>query len=732
LAVTVALPARAAAPPATTLPASSPGAGQAALGQAEVELLRNSRATQDQRDDAALKLVATRDEAVRGVLVEILTGTDTSAQLAVARALGQIAWPDPQFIEPLFQLLVGREAQQERVTAAAAALAQYRSDPDVLKRLTVVANSNQSDNVRVPVILAIAAFNQKLAAQTLIDLQQRQESAAVERAAGDALMDMTGMDELGHNAQAWKQWWSENAGRSEADFAAEIRRSRADAFEREVSKRRQLGAAVNKLLTDLYGQAAGEERGAMVSRYLHSSAPEVRALGANIVYQSRDTREGPPPGTMKLVRGMLDDASAQVRAAAAEALFGDAESAPAMVQRLGREQDDMVLAALIHSLAPLHDPAAVAQMLQWVQANPSLRVRLEAAEGIRQGADLLNRDRTLQRQAVQALLAALRGTGQPGTQALRTAVVGALAALDDPRLRATFQELLDPHEPQGVRQNALRGLGNLQDPEVSDLIASYMDDSSPEIRLAAVQALGTVVQPIFVTKLLSKMNDDPDDSVRSAAWQVLLGWIPSPSMGEHDLAAMADALKTRDPAKRLAVLLTLRDRLVKDVQGAADEAQRRRSSQDLATEQQNIADLMMDLSQYSSAAEQYQAALGYWKANNGQPYVIDTLCGGVVRALLKAQKWNDAASFASAVIQEYDNNPQMKQTQETVGREFTLEAGNLYNSDDPSAYDKAMALLAATRTMNPPLKGSYPAQLEKIERQFQQKHASGRSGTAPS
>jgi len=167
------LPARAAAPPATTLPASSPGAGQAALGQAEVELLRNSRATQDQRDDAALKLVATRDEAVRGVLVEILTGTDTSAQLAVARALGQIAWPDPQFIEPLFQLLVGREAQQERVTAAAAALAQYRSDPDVLKRLTVVANSNQSDNVRVPVILAIAAFNQKLAAQTLIDLQQR-------------------------------------------------------------------------------------------------------------------------------------------------------------------------------------------------------------------------------------------------------------------------------------------------------------------------------------------------------------------------------------------------------------------------------------------------------------------------------------------------------------------------------------------------------------------------------
>jgi len=403
-----------------------------------------------------------------------------------------------------------------------------------------------------------------------------------------------------------------------------------------------------------------------------------------------------------------------------------------MTRRLGREQDDMVLATLIHSLAPLHDAAAVALMLQIVQTSPSLRVRLESAEGIRQAADLINRERTLQRQAVQALLAAMRDTGQPGTQALRTAVVGALAVLDDPRLRATFQELLDPHEPQGVRQNALRGLGNLQDPEVSDLIASYLDDSSPEIRLAAVQALGTVVQPIFITKLLTKMNDDPDDSVRSAAWQVLQGWIPAPSLSEHDLAAMADALKARDPAKRLVVLLTLRDRLVKDFQGAADEAQRRRWAQDLATEQQNIADLMMDLAQYSSAAEQYQAALTYWKANNGQPYVLDTLCGDVVRALLKAQQWNDAASFASAVIQEYDNNPQMKQTQETVGREFTLEAGNLYNSDDPNAYDKAMALLAAARKMNPPFRGSYPAQLEKIEQQFQQKHANQRSGTAPS
>jgi hypothetical protein len=118
--------------------------------------------------------------------------------------------------------------------------------------LTTIATSNLGDDVRVPVIMAIGTFNQKLAAQALIELQQRTDSDAVERAAGDALMEMTGLDDLGHDVQAWKQWWDKNNTLPEADFEAEIGKHRAEAFEPQVDKENQLESNVTDLLNEVY------------------------------------------------------------------------------------------------------------------------------------------------------------------------------------------------------------------------------------------------------------------------------------------------------------------------------------------------------------------------------------------------------------------------------------------------------------------------------------------------
>jgi lipopolysaccharide biosynthesis regulator YciM len=236
------------------------------------------------------------------------------------------------------------------------------------------------------------------------------------------------------------------------------------------------------------------------------------------------------------------------------------------------------------------------------------------------------------------------------------------------------------------------------------------------------------VQPIYLTKLINSMSADPDDSVRSAAWQVLQGWIPS--LEEQDLATLADALKTGDPNKRLVALEAFRDQLAKDAQSATDDSKRHQINDALAAQRQNVADTMMDVGQYAAAADQYQQALTYWKANDGKPDVIDTLSGNVVRALLKAGKYSDAATFASAVIQEYNGDATMEVTQETVSREFLLAAQDLYASNDPNSYDRANDLFGVIKKMSPPLQGSYPQRLDELEQQFAQKHG-GQPGASP-
>jgi HEAT repeat protein len=712
------------APAAAVPPASTPATQPTSSTASALSILQNSALPQEQRDAAALKLVATRDNSMIPVLAGILGGPDLAAQLSVARALGAIDWPAPEFIEPLFGFFVSRQAQQERVQAAAAALSQYKQNMDVLNRLIIVANSNQGDDIRLPVIQAIGSFDQKIAAKTLIELQQRSDSAAVERAAGDALMEMTGLENLDHNAQAWSQWWSQNTDRSEADFQADIRQHRADAFEAEVARNRLLRSAVEKLLTGLYNQTDRANRADLLVRYLRSASPKIRALGATLVLQARSTPDGAPPGTLVEIRGMLDDASPDVRAAVAEALFNDADSADAMVQQLQREKDDMVRATLLHSLTPLRDPAAVALMIKLVVDDPSLRVRIESADGIANAAGQGSLDADTRAQVHDALLAALKTTGEPGTQVLRAEIVAAMAALKDSSFLDAFQRLLAPSEPKGVRRNALAGIGELKDPNMGDLIAGYMDDQDPDIRLAAVLAMGTVVQPEYKTKLIDKMSADQEPAVREAAWDDLQKWMPS--MEESDLADLADRLKTLDVNKQLTALVALRDRLNDDLKNAANPQQAAQKAKDLATVQQNIGDVAMSVGQYPMAAEQYRAALTYWQSGNAQPAVITTLSGNLVQALLKAKKYGDAADFTCQVLKEQNNT----EAWEAVSSEFKLAGDDLLNSDDPAAYQDATQFFAAIKGMNPQLPGSYMDQLNKIQHDIEAKH-SQRGALAP-
>jgi hypothetical protein len=305
-----------------------------------------------------------------------------------------------------------------------------------------------------------------------------------------------------------------------------------------------------------------------------------------------------------------------------------------------------------------------------------------------------------------------------------------MAVIDDPRFLQTFQQIISNQvESETARVNGFLGLGNLKDPNTGDQIQSYLNDDNAAIRRAAVQALGTVPQAIYIGKLLDRMQNDRDQPVREQAWEALQSWMTQ--IDEADLANLADELKQHDAAKQLMALQVLRDRLIKDVQTMTG-AQKQKKEEELAAQEQNIGDVLMGLKQppppdpanAAEAATQYQAALDYWKANNGKANVIDALCADVVRAHLAAKQWDEAAKFASATIAEY-KDPLTKFIQEDVSKEFQLTAEELRDSTAADAASDADALFAAIAKMAPPLPDSFQQQLADIKQVIQNKKMQG-------
>jgi HEAT repeat protein len=675
---------------------------------------------------AAIRLIAWRDPAARPVVVDLLTNGSISAKLAVSRALASVGWEDDEFITPLISLLGGRDP----VPAAAAALAlgQYTDSSQALQALRVQAMSDRAD-IREPVIRALGAFAQKPAAETLLYILQHDDNDPIREAAGNALIQMTGRSDLDHNSSRWSDGWEKNGGLSDDKFRAAIINGRGEAFEDQVAAHRTLQNAADDFLRNDFWSAAPDKQAGILLSYLQSPAPEIRALGAELVLSSAAATGTPPPGAIRQTRLLLGDPSAEVRAAAATALSADIESAADLVAQLTREPDDLVRVRLIQSLAPFQDVRALEQMLKLVGPGASDPVRIAAADGIRDGGAVINKDPAMKKRAIQALKAAILGTDVPDEQSLRVAIVGAMAAIQDDSLSDLFRALLSHDEPLGVRANALVGLGNLPNSApFAGEIGRHLDDDAFQMRLAAIQALRnppfSPIPILYITKLLNMMNNDPNDQVRAAAWGELQYWAQLPDMDETGMSTLADGLKSQ-PASELLIRKRLRDRLALDVQNGTNASGNHSAANELAEEQQTIGDLQMSsaINQPKDAADAYRAALDFWKSNQGRPDVINTLCGDIVDALLAAKRWDDAATFAAGIVKTYGADPNLRVTSETVSRRFLSAVQTLADSPDPASYGDAIALLDALKKMDPPLPADFPDQLASLRSAIEAKHA---------
>lgn len=254
----------------------------------------------------------------------------------------------------------------------------------------------------------------------------------------------------------------------------------------------------------------------------------------------------------------FSDPANPVRAAATEALgyLGRSKAIPILAAIAEEEgQDEDLVRAALRALGRIEDPSALAPLLNALNS-PQAERRLDALQAFKE------RGGTEAGVALQWL-----GAADPETRVVQAAI-DSLARMGTPEAIASLLDLtVDPtcrdtciqtlatrggvqaaenatypfkssgmvaieayieavgrglrHVHPAVRTAVVEILTRLKHPEASELLILALDDSDPEVRLAAVTALGHLGNHACEDKLVILARTDSDPSVRRAARKVL-------------------------------------------------------------------------------------------------------------------------------------------------------------------------------------------------------------------
>jgi HEAT repeat protein len=514
------------------------------------------------------------------------------------------------------------------------------------------------------------------------------------------------------------RWWNANQPKDDAAFERELLEARSGRLVR-LQNRVERGLAEQRLLLEeVYQTAPEKNKETVLLRYLRSSEPDVRALGATLVQGDFKQTRPVTPAVREQLRAMVSDSSAQVRIAVAQALFllNDAQAFDALLAQLAREPDADVRMELARALVPMRDVRVVDPLLALLK-DPSIAVAAEAARGLASDnlAPLIQKDPNLATRAAVALRQALdRATGA-GTTDFRAAVVDAMGALKNDNLDKDFGNLLRPDEPVPVRRAALRALGQLGKPNgqagpAEMIVQNSLHDPDDTVRQEAVRALrGTAdfshAEALY--ELTRPGTTEKSPAVRDEAWGVLRNLFADPTATNNQLSTYADRFKA-DPDRRIEVLRVLAERLT-PLNDAASQSQLASVRMNLGAEYMTLAGRAAQRTDLDAAAKQqavidnakqadiyFDLALKYYRAKDPRDEQMTTsdLIERRINALLTSKQYGPAADFAAGSIGANPAN------QEAMGRAIR---GELDRLNKAGAFDDALRLIDAVKKMNPPL-----------------------------
>ena len=321
---------------------------------------------------------------------------------------------------------------------------------------------------------------------------------------------------------------------------------------------------LQQTLFDLYAATPADKRDAMLSAMLSDPLAEVRLAG-EILMQIAANEEVCEP--LQQVRQMLNDTDVRVRRVAAMLLASDADPQAVIVllDRLGKENQPVVLQAILTAMGQLQDPACVPAVLDELQSD-DMAVAAAAAAALRNLVAKTPLEPPLRQEAIDRLLARYRlATRQDNGPGLREALLAAMGEVQDAAFEPTLVEALKD-ESATVRLAAVNGLARLGDAKTAADIVPLTQDEDRGVRQAAIVALGQMKARQYLMNILARTEPavETDEQVRQRAWEVVMDLLEDAS--PQTLEAVSDYLANRDDAlaQRIKIMQMINEKLPDD------------------------------------------------------------------------------------------------------------------------------------------------------------------------
>ncbi len=673
-----------------------------------LQRLIDPTAPESDRRGAALSLLRRNTVDTRLALISVLgMRDDPSATRAVVEAVLLSPDPPPAQLEPAMIALLLQSGEPIQADVAEA-LGRF-NNPEIVRRLRRIANDeNQDASARRGAIAALGYHRTKPSAETLIKLIDADQPVTIQRAAFDALANLSGKQGYGEDRNAWTDWWAQARRLNTEQWSTRLVENLA---ERDSQRRLMQQQTVQRLLESqraLYRTTVAEDRPAVLAYMLNDPIEPIRQLGMNLTLER--LLEGLPFGEplREALRARLTDPSSSIRQQAALRLteLDDMEAADIVADRLARDEE--------HVTAVLK-----AQLL--------LMARLPRAAAIEPALTLLNKE-SLRAEAAGALAAA--------------AQAGLLSPVERERARASVRRSLRSNRQPAPQVVSLLGkVGQASDWE---RIAGWVDSPDAAVKRAAAQAWAEsdrslkllaervtdpVIQPIVISAatrrgedpftLLALVASPPDRPQVYEAWRRALtamsGRVPSQAV----LQAVSRLALVNQPAE-------LREQMLSEAIANVDNTEATAAERILL--RLDRADTRLAMANAAGALADYQIAGTV--LDQMTPIQRDRYFRGAITASLKVDQVDEAFAIARELLGRDARGGVLPPTDDPVIDQFIEQARVLASRQRNTEAQRVLTELRLL--MGPAIKPEVSQRIALLEAELNSRTAMPANAEIPS
>jgi len=480
--------------------------------------------TPEARKLGAKKLleVAGSEGVNRLALVLKASPPDAAAQLAVCQAISSTEHPPASLIDPLLGLL----GVQQPEFSGPVTNALRRFEPGlVLDRLQPLARDESvAMETRLAATSALAAMSEDLRAVAALIELTGEKSNQIRVAALTALSRATGTEYADPAAAA--AWWKQRETFSQADWMAEVQARRLVENRKLQAERQLLASRLTAAYRELYLQTPESDRPRKLLSFLIDELPEVRDAGLDLVNAAITDRKDVSSEVKARLIEMISDPYPGLRLKVAQ-VIGDLRLANAvsrLIEAVSLEGDHRVRAALVDALGRLGGAQAVSALADRLNDDVPSVVAHAAAALASITRSTAPEDQTVI-ESIASALADRFAMIPPTDDDLREKLLDAMTRIGTESFRPIFKAEMGPDRSVRIRRAAITGLASFADLATADDVLPLISAAEPEIRLAAVIALGKCGRrETDLTALSGRLDakSESDPAVRQRAWESYL------------------------------------------------------------------------------------------------------------------------------------------------------------------------------------------------------------------